>query len=222
MAETRRGRLAIRIAQLLLAVAAGALWAASRLPWVVIRSFDGLGQPKEVTLSGASWSTALLPLALLMLAAAVAALAVRGRPLRALAGLLAAASLAVGYLGVSLWVIPDVAMRGADLAHVSVMSLVGTERRYWGAGLAVAASVCTLIAAVLLMRSASDSRSARESATKYAAPATRRSNVLREGADGAMLERPETPEMSERMIWDALDEGRDPTDRPRGSDTEGR
>ncbi|MCV7051452.1 TIGR02234 family membrane protein, partial [Mycobacterium heidelbergense] len=82
MAETRRGRLAIRIAQLLLAVAAGALWAASRLPWVVIRSFDGLGQPKEVTLSGASWSTALLPLALLMLAAAVAALAVRGRPLR--------------------------------------------------------------------------------------------------------------------------------------------
>ncbi|MCV7050363.1 TIGR02234 family membrane protein, partial [Mycobacterium heidelbergense] len=177
---------------------------------------------REVPLSGASWSTALLPLALLMLAAAVAALAVRGRPLRALAGLLAAASLAVGYLGVSLWVIPDVAMRGADLAHVSVMSLVGTERRYWGAGLAVAASVCTLIAAVLLMRSASDSRSARESATKYAAPATRRSNVLREGADGAMLERPETPEMSERMIWDALDEGRDPTDRPRGSDTEGR
>jgi hypothetical protein len=24
------------------------------------------------------------------------------------------------------------------------------------------------------------------------------------------------------MIWDALDEGRDPTDRPRESDTEGR
>jgi uncharacterized membrane protein (TIGR02234 family) len=37
-----------------------------------------------------------------------------------------------------------------------------------------------------------------------------------------MLEKPETPDMSERMIWDALDEGRDPTDRPRESDTEGR
>jgi uncharacterized membrane protein (TIGR02234 family) len=37
-----------------------------------------------------------------------------------------------------------------------------------------------------------------------------------------MLEEQETPEMSERMIWDALDEGRDPTDRARGSDTEGR
>jgi uncharacterized membrane protein (TIGR02234 family) len=150
----------------------------------------------------------------------VAALAVRGWPLRALAGLLAAASLAVGYLGISLWVIPDVAVRGADLAHVSLMSLVGSERRYWGAGIAVAAAVCTLIAAVLLMRSA------RESAAKYAAPATRRSNALRDDADSAMLEEPETPGMSERMIWDALDEGcdptRDPTDRPRGSDTEGR
>jgi uncharacterized membrane protein (TIGR02234 family) len=216
------GRLTIGIAQLLLVVAAGALWGASRLPWVVIRAFDGLGPPKEVTLSGGSWSTALLPLALLMLATAVAALAVRGWPLRVLAGLLAVASLAVGYLGLSLWVIPDVALRGADLAHISLITLVGSERRYWGAGLAVAASVCTLIAAVLLMRSASDPRSGRESATKYAAPATRRSNALREDATGAMLEEPETPQISERMIWDALDEGRDPTDGPRESDTEGR
>ena len=216
------GRLTIGIAQLLLVAAAGALWTASRLPWVVIRSFDGLGPPKEVTLSGASWSTALLPLALLMLATALAVLAVRDWPLRVLAALLAAASLAVGYLGISLWVIPDVALRGAELAHVSVISLVGSERRYWGAGIAVAASVCTLIAAVLLMRSASDSGSARASATKYAAPAARRSNALRENGDGAMLEGHEKPEMSERMIWDALDEGRDPTDHARGSDTEGR
>jgi uncharacterized membrane protein (TIGR02234 family) len=226
MAEDRRrrltGRLTIAVAQLLLVAAAGALWTASRLPWVVIRSFDGLGPPKEVTLSGASWSTALLPLALLMLATALAVLAVRDWPLRVLAALLAAASLAVGYLGISLWVIPDVALRGAELAHVSVISLVGSERRYWGAGIAVAAAVCTLIAAVLLMRSASDSGSARASATKYAAPAARRSNALRENGDGAMLEGHEKPEMSERMIWDALDEGRDPTDHARGSDTEGR
>lgn len=216
MADSRPGRLAIVIAQLLLVVAAGALWVASRLPWVVIRSFDGLGPPKQATLSGATWSTALLPLALLMLASAVAALAVRGWALRVLAALLAAASLAVGYLGLSLWVVPEVAVRGAELAHVPVMFLVGSERHHWGAGVAVAAAVCTLAAAVLLMRSA------RESAAKYASPATRRSNALRESADGAMLGGHETPEVSERMIWDALDEGRDPTDRARGSDTEGR
>ncbi|ORV82661.1 hypothetical protein AWC11_01935 [Mycobacterium interjectum] len=225
MAEARparAGRVTIVVAQLLLVVAAAALWVASRLPWVVVRSFDGLGQPKQATLSGATWSSALLPLALLMLATAVAALAVRGWPLRVLAGLLAVASLAVGYLGVSLWVIPDVAVRGADLAHIPVMFLVGSERRYWGAGIAVAAAVCTLAAAVLLMRSA---KLARESATKYAAPATRRSNARREDAGGAMLEgseKPENSDMSERMIWDALDEGRDPTDRARESDTEGR
>ncbi|WP_432206436.1 TIGR02234 family membrane protein [Mycobacterium paraffinicum] len=219
----RRARLSVRVAQALLVLSAAALWAASRLPWVVIRSFDGLSPPRDVTLSGASWSTALLPLAVLMLATAVAAIAVRGWPLRVLAGLLALASLAVGYLGVSLWALPDVAVRGADLAHVAVMSLVGSERRYVGAGIAVAAATCTLVAAVLLLRSAGGSRL---SAEKYATPAARRSNALRDDADGAMLEKPETPEMSERMIWDALDEGCDPTrdatDRPRDSDTEGR
>jgi len=218
----RTGRLTIVTAQLLLVVAAGALWAASRLPWVVIRSFDGLGPPKEVTLSGAAWSTALLPLAVLMLAAAVAALAVRGWPLRVLAVLLAVAGLAVGYLGVSLWVLPDVAARGADLAHVPLMTLVGSERRHWGAGLAASAAVCSVAAAVLLMRSALILGTERRGATKYAAPATRRSLAQRGGAGGAMLEGPETPTMSERMIWDALDEGRDPTDRPSESDTEGR
>ena len=215
----RRARLTIGIAQLLLVVAAALLWTASRLPWVVIRSFDGLGPPKDVVLAGAAWSTALLPLALLMLATAIAALAVRGWALRVLAGLLAVVSLGIGYLGVSLWVLPDVAVRGAELAHISLVTLVGSERRYWGAGLAVAAAVCTLIAAVLLMRSA---MSARAGAKKYAAPATRRSIARRNGADGVMLEESGAPEISERMIWDALDEGHDPTDRPRESDTEGR
>ncbi len=210
------------IAQVLLIIAAGALWAASRLPWVVIRSFDGLGPPKEVTLPGASWSTALLPLALLMLAAAIAALAVRGWPLRLLAVLLAVAGLAVGYLGTSLWLLPDVAVRGAELAHVPLTTLVGSERRRWGAGLAVGAAVCSVIAAVLLMRSAFILGTDRRGATKYVAPATRRSRAQREGAGGATPGEPGTPTMSERMIWDALDEGRDPTDRAGEGDTEGR
>jgi uncharacterized membrane protein (TIGR02234 family) len=218
----RTGRLTIVIAQVLLVMAAGTLWVASRLPWVVIRSFDGLGPPKEVTLSGAAWSTALLPSALLLLAAAIAALAVRGWPLRLLAMLLAVAGLAVGYLGTSLWALPDVAVRGADLAHVPLTTLVGGERRHWGAGLAVDAAVCSVIAAVLLMRSTFILGTDRQGATKYAAPATRRSLAQRENAGGAMPDEPQTPTMSERMIWDALNEGRDPTDRAGEADTEGR
>ncbi len=107
----------IRLAQLLLLLSAGALWVASRMVWVEVQSFDGLGQPKTTALTGASWSTALVPLALLLLAAAVAALAVRGWPLRLLAVLVAAASAGMAYLAISLWVIRDVAVRAAHLAE---------------------------------------------------------------------------------------------------------
>lgn len=200
------------------------MWAASRFSWVIIRSFDGLGPPKEITLSGASWSTALVPLAIVNLAAAVAALAVRGWQLRALAALLAVVSFAIGYLGISLWAVPDVAARGADLAHVPVATLVGSARQYSGATVTVLAGVCTLVAAALLVRAASAGGAARSDGTKYLAPGARRS-AARDLAAQEPDERDQQDgraQLSERMIWDALDEGRDPTDRPRDTDTEGR
>ena len=196
----RPGRRTIRIAQALLVVAAAALAAASRLTWVDLRTFDGLGPPKLVTLSGAEWSSVLVPLALVQLAAAVAALAVRGWPLRMLALLVAVASLAASYLAISLWVVPDVAVRGADLAHVPVLTLVGSQRHYLGPVITLAAAMCTLVGAVLLMRAAA---SARGTVTKYLTPAARRSLAQRDERT-----------MSERMIWDALDEGEDPTQDP--------
>jgi uncharacterized membrane protein (TIGR02234 family) len=192
-----------RVAQLLLVLAALALWVASRLPWVQVSSFDGLGQPKTTTLSGAAWSTALVPLAVLVLSAAVAALAVRGWPMRLLAVLVAATSAGMGYLGIGLWVIRDVAVRAADLAQVPITALVGTQRQHWGAVLTLAAAACTLAGAVLLARSAAKSK---VTSGKYVAPAARRAAARRDA------QREETPDgMSERMIWDALDEGRDPT-----------
>lgn len=199
---------------MLLVVAALALWVASRLAWVEVDSFDGLGQPKTATLTGGAWSTALVPLALVLLAAAVAALAVRGPLLRLLSVLVAAASTAMVYLGVSLWRIRDIAVRAADLAEVPIAQLTGTQRHYWGAGVTVAAAVCALAAAVLLIRSAAQNRSG---TAKYAAPAARRAVVQQEESDDAM---------SERMIWDAIDEGRDPTNDPAtdpsSRDTKGR
>lgn len=211
----------LRLAQLLLGIAAGGLWLASRLPWVVIRSFDGLGQPKQVTVSGASWSTALVPLAALALAAAVAALAVRGWQLRVLAVLMAAASLAAGYLAVSMWVTADVVARAAGIADIPIVSLLGGDRYYRGAVFTLAAALCMLSGAALLMRSASAGRGA---AAKYVPPATRRAMAQLDSTGqeaGA-----ETPAMSERMIWDSLDEGRDPTEDPTDSvaepDAEGR
>lgn len=192
---------ATRTAQLLLLIAALLLWGASRLPWVDIASEDGLGPRKVTTLDGAQWSTVLIPLALLVAAAAVAALAVRGWPLRLLALLVAVASAGMGYLGLTMWVVTDLSVRAADLAHVPVMFLVGTNRHHWGAGLALAAAVCTLAGAVLLMRAAGK-ESAAQAAGKYAAPGSRGAAAASgDGADG----------VSERVLWDAIDEGQDPT-----------
>ena len=205
-APDRAGRRTIRIAQALLVAAAAGLWAASGLTLVDLRTFDGLGPPKLITLPGAAWSSALVPLALVLLATAVAALAVRGWPLRMLALLVAVASLATGYLAISLWVIPDVAVRGADIAHVPVLTLMGSQRHYPGPAITLATAICTLVAAVLLMRAAA---SARGTVTKYLTPAARRA-----------LAQPDEKTMSERMLWDALDEGRDPTDQPQAPDRE--
>ena len=197
----------IRLAQLLLVAAAAGLWVASRLPWVVLRIFDGLGQPRTITLTGATWSTALVPFAVLLLAAAVAALAVRGWLLRVLAVLVAVTSAGAGYLALTMWTVDDVALRAAYLAEVPVASLAGSEREYFGAAITSVVALVTLAAAVLLMRAEVKNSG---SASRYATPAERR----------AAAERDDLGEtMSERMMWDALDDGSDPT---RAQDTEGR
>ncbi|WP_343572425.1 TIGR02234 family membrane protein [Mycobacterium sp.] len=212
MPDARPARLTIRAAQVLLVVSAAGLWAASRLTWVELHVFDGLGPPTWATLSGAGWSSALLPLALLLLATALAALAVRNWALRALAVLVALASLAAGYLAISTLETPDLAARGAELAHVPLLELVGSKRHYPGPVITLVTAVGMLVAAALLMRAAA---SAGRTATKYLAPAARRSAARRDH---------EAP--SERTMWDELDEGRDPTDPaddpPTEPDTEGR
>jgi uncharacterized membrane protein (TIGR02234 family) len=185
----------IRLAQVLLRVSEGALWAASRMGWVDVQSFDGLGQPKTTALNGAAWSTALVPLAVLLVAAAVAALAVRGWPLRLFAVLVAAASALMAYLAISLWVVRDVAVRAAHIADVPITNLVNTLRHYGGAIVALVAAVVTLAGAVLLVRSAGR---AKPEAARYERRVTSSPQ--------------EAAAPSERAIWDALDEGRDPTD----------
>lgn len=185
----------IRIAQLLLVLAAVGLWIGSRLTWVEVNAFDGLGQPRTIDLNGGAWSTALLPLALLVLAAAAAALAVRGWALRILSVLVAAASAGMGYLAIALWVIPDVAPRAIRLTELPAWELLDTERHYTGAALTLVAAVLSLLGAVLLMRAAAKPRADAARYSRRAAPAD----------DGP------ASEMSERAIWDALDEGADPT-----------
>jgi uncharacterized membrane protein (TIGR02234 family) len=195
------------LGQLLLVIAAGALWLASRMTWVAVSSFDGLGQPKTATLNGSTWSTALVPLALILVAAALASTVGPTWQLRLLALIVGILSAAMAYLAISLWVVADVAVRAANLAEVPLAHLVGTQRQYWGAGITLAAAVLTLVGAVLLLRAPAKTASKSD---RYESPARRRETARRRAAAG--------DDMSERMMWDALDEGRDPT-KP---DTEGR
>jgi uncharacterized membrane protein (TIGR02234 family) len=92
-------------------------------------------------------------------------------------------------------VIRDVAVRASDLAEAPVADLVGTQRHYGGAVITVVAAALTLACAVLLLRSATKERSNAARYTRHTAAKTAESDN----------------EMSERMLWDALDEGRDPT-----------
>jgi uncharacterized membrane protein (TIGR02234 family) len=195
------------LGQLLLLVAAGALWLASRMTWVEVSSFDGLSQPGTAMLNGGAWLPALVPLALILLAAVLKSTVGPWWQLRLLALVVGALSAVIAYLAISLWLIPDVAVRAAGLAEVPVADLVGSQRHYWGAVVTLISAVLTLAGAVLLLRSPVKDESDPD---KYEAPARRREAARRRAAAG--------DEMSERTMWDALDEGRDPT-KP---DTEGR
>ena len=185
-----------RLAQLLLLFSAGALWVASRMVWVDVQSFDGLGQPKTTALNGASWSTALVALAVMLAVAAIAPIAVRGWRLGLLAVIVAGVSAVMAYMAISLWAIRDVAVRAAHLAEVPVANLVSTQRHYGGAIVTLVAAIGALVGAVLLLRSVAKPR---PEVDRYE---RRRSAPPPEEAAAT----------SERAIWDALDEGRDPTD----------
>ena len=115
--------------------------------------------------------------------------------MRLLAVLVAAASALTAYLAISLWVIRDVAPRAAHLAEVPITNLVGSQRHYGGAIVTLAAAVVTLVGAVLLVRSAARAKTEAARYERRVAPSTQ-----------------EAAAPSERAIWDALDEGRDPTD----------
>ena len=185
-----------RLAQLLLLFSAGALWVASRMVWVDVQSFDGLGQPKTTALNGASWLTALVALAVMLAVAAIAPIAVRGWRLGLLAVIVAGVSAVMAYMAISLWAIRDVAVRAAHLAEVPVANLVSTQRHYGGAIVTLVAALGALVGAVLLLRSVAKPR---PEVDRYE---RRRSAPPPEEAAAT----------SERAIWDALDEGRDPTD----------
>ncbi|MFD1812937.1 TIGR02234 family membrane protein [Rhodococcus gannanensis] len=201
-APARRSPAAAALPALLLAVAALCLWASSRMTWVQVDSFDGLGEARTTALIGGTWAAATTPLALALLAAIAASFAVRGWALRVLAVLVAVVAVAAIVPAVTMLVSDVDADRAGRLAELPDRAEVTSTAVSTGpAVLVIAGGVVALVAAVLLLRRASVSTGL---SAKYAAPAARR--------DEAVKRRESSEPPSQRVLWDALDAGDDPTD----------
>lgn len=191
---------------LLLALAAAALWGSSRMTWVHLTSSDGKTLERTTDLDGSTWAAAMTPLALALLAAIAASFAVRGWALRVVGLLVALVAIAVAVPAVQLLVSGASADRAVELAELSGHPEdLSTTVSVLPALLALVGAVAALGAAVLLMRKPPVRGGL---SSKYDNPATRREAAAKLGkADTAASDEPVT----QRMLWDALDAGEDPT-----------
>jgi uncharacterized membrane protein (TIGR02234 family) len=219
----------------LLGVAAVAFWAASRMTWAELIAADGMAPPRTFTVKGSDWTLLLTPLAIVLLAGIAAAASLRGWALRITAVIVAA----IAVLGI----LPAITLLTGDDHTSYAAKVIDMPARYQalevntstvpgiivllGALAAVAGSV------VMLQTAARDA----PMSSKYKSPAARRAELeeqvfaqraTEQGKDrasrpDAQTSAGQTPAAdapadgapnNERMLWDALDTGDDPTIDP--------
>lgn len=183
------------------------------MTWVSVVSSDGLGENRTTDLLGSTWAAATTPLALALVAAIAASFAVKGFLVRVLAVVVAlvAAAAAVPAVGALLGDVSDA--KAADLSGLPGRAeVVGTTASTLPAVVASVGALCALGAAVALARKPT---ARKVLSSRYDAPAARRENVARRAktASERAAENGEGEDLTERMLWDALDAGEDPTDR---------
>jgi uncharacterized membrane protein (TIGR02234 family) len=213
----------VGLAALLLALAALALWASSRMTWVRVVSSDGLGEQQTSSLVGGTWAAATTPLAIAAIAAVAALFAIRGRWTVLLAVLVALVGVGAAVPAVQLIVSGVDPERAGALAELPGRAeVLSAEASRAPAALALLGGLLALAAAVVVART---SRSKAGLSARYDSPAVRRERAEQD-VRSAAVDADEEP--SERAIWDALDSGADPTvtddatgvdDRPRGGET---
>ncbi len=205
------------IASLLLILAAAALWSSSRMTWADVLATDGLSLPRVFVVRGADWSPWLTGVAALFGAGVIAQFAVRGWVLRVVALIIAIAGLLSAIPAISL--IRD----GDDDLYASTRidipgryEIEAVTAKMTPGYLLIAGAICAVVAAVLLMRGAA----ARGMSSKYSSPAARQEELEkkvfaereRRLAAGEDVDAPGAADGNERLMWDSLDSGVDPTD----------
>ncbi|MDF0529229.1 TIGR02234 family membrane protein [Tsukamurella sp. 8F] len=223
MTAAAQSRRPLVIASAGLALAAAALWGASRMRWSTLTVADGLGPPRTLDIDGQRWAGALTPLALVLLAGIAAVLAVKGRARRVVAVLVALVGVAstLPALGV-LTSDPDVAhaTEVLELSHKDVP--VDIHMSLWGPVVSLVGCALAVAAAVVLVRAGRGGPAA-AAGDRYLSPAARRAALEKkvfgedgapsaEASEGAVTKPDGAGETTERDLWDALDTGADPTD----------
>lgn len=203
---------AAAVSVVLLLIGAVCLWGSSRMTWVHVSSSDGLGEDRSTDLVGSTWAAASTPLALALVAAVAASFAVRGWASRVLAILvgLVAVGAAVPALEALLGDVPE--DKAAELSELPGRAeVVAAQAFTLPAIIALAGAGCAFFAAVVLLRKPTGRQVL---SSKYDAPAARRDDVARRTKSAAerAADNGEGEDLTERMLWDALDAGEDPTD----------
>ncbi|MBZ8178097.1 TIGR02234 family membrane protein [Corynebacterium poyangense] len=214
MDKAQEDKTRARFAALLLGISALVIWLSSRMAWVSISAFDDKSGEHHENLVGASWSTEMTALALVLIAGCIAALVLR-RWGRRIIGLVAALA-AVG----ASWAPMHLLLTGGDPERArSILTSGANNARLtdpvslsqWAQltdmqlhplwpGVALGGCALALFAGVLLMiRPGSDSASP----DKYQRKQQREHTIQQELAENSD---------SDRVMWDALDADIDPTD----------
>ncbi|MEU4323401.1 TIGR02234 family membrane protein [Nocardia fluminea] len=196
----------------LLALAAAGLWASSRMTWVTVHSADGLTEPRTDELNGGVWFGALTPLALVLVASIAAVFAVKGVLRQLLGVVISVVAAAAAVPGFALVVgAGKTADRAGTLAELPVRAVVSSAEAHLGpAILSIVAASLALAAGILLTRRTGERT---EVSDRYDNPVFRKADASA-AVSKQNTETGTSAPLSDRVLWDALDAGTDPTDTP--------
>lgn len=223
-AKLRRKRMTIGAVALVLG--AICMWGASRMTWAKLQAYDHL-QVKTFKANGGDWSPWLIAVPIVLVAALAAMVALKRWALRIAAILVAVLCVFAAIPAISMLTSGDdlvYASKAADVPGLFIVESMSTSK--WPAVLVLIGAVLGVIGAMQMMRVAVGGTGL---SSKYQTPAARRAELEREVFDkkktkpaggtktdgnGAAEQsgKPAAPDTSDRLLWDALDSGEDPTE----------
>lgn len=199
-----------RIAALLLAVSAAVLWAASRMAWITVDTFDDKSGDATNVIIGGLWSTEQTAVAMLLLAGSIAGFALRRVGRRVVGVISALAGIGVSWAPLGLLAgEPDpqrahqLLSTGEEAKIAAWAEIANLDVNSAGPALAMFGAAVALFGGVLLaMKPGTDSAKL----NRYERKQDRAAKISRDL---------EAEPDSGRVMWDALDADIDPTDTRR-------